>query len=205
MGVKGYFIQYKFIIPEQVKHSSYTYQKLFRALYGYTQAVFKSNGKTYHYHRPGVLSKTPYLRPGKNCVVIPQGNIQGLLDFFKTGRNPTHNWKGKGEWKAVYYMNEKTVNEKSAVEALESLLERCYVVSSAGRKEKIESEMAAVLSKQSKGLAEEPATQLLLSEAQKITSTPWFKALYSQSEKLSSFYNNYKKLRGTAPFIQSTN
>src|SRR4030042_1173873 len=86
MGVKGYFIQYKFIIPENMKHSSYTYQKLFRALYGYTQAVFKSNGKTYHYHRAGVLSATPYLRPGKNCVIIPPGKFQHLLDFFKTGR-----------------------------------------------------------------------------------------------------------------------
>ena len=199
MGVKGYFIQYKFIIPEQVKHSSYTYQKLFRALYGYTQAVFKSNGKTYHYHRPGVLSGTPYLRPGKNCVIIPEGNFQGLLDFFKTGRNPTHAWKGKGDWKAVYYMNEKMVDEKSAVAALEGLLDRCYIATSSGKKEKISSEMNTILSKQGSSGIEKSYIKIVLNEAQNIASMSWFKNLYSQSEKLSSFYSNYKKLKALVP------
>ena len=35
-----------------------------------------------------------------------------MLDFFKTGKNPAHAWKFKGDWKAVYYMNEKDVDEK---------------------------------------------------------------------------------------------
>jgi hypothetical protein len=199
MGVKGYFIQYKFILPEQIKHSSYTYQKLFRALYGYTQAVFKSNGKNYHYHRAGVLSGTPYLRPGKNCVIIPEGNFQGLLDFFKTGRNPTHAWRGKGDWKAVYYMNEKTVDEKGAIEALEALLDRYYVVTSSGRKEKIASELNTTLNKSKAGDVEKTYLKVLLNEAQNIASTDWFKNLHSQSEKLNSFYSNYKKLKAIVP------
>lgn len=197
MGVKGYFIQYKFIIPESMKHSSYTYQKLFRALYGYTQAVFKSNGKTYHYHRSGVLSLTPYLRPGKNCVIIPPADFQRLLDFLKTGRNPAHNWRGKGDWKAVYYMNEKTVEEKSAVGALESMLDRYYISSSSGKKEKLLSELEDATSKINQGGADKGYLAMLLNEAQQIASNEWFKTVYSQSSKLKDFYAAYKKLKGS--------
>lgn len=196
MGVKGYFIQYKFIIPENMKHSSYTYQKLFRALYGYTQAVFKSNGKTYHYHRQGVLSLTPYLRPGKNCVIIPPADFQRLLDFLKTGRNPAHNWRGKGDWKAVYYMNEKTVEEKSAVSALESMLGRYYVSSPLGKKETLFSELEALASKTGQAGADQGYSAAVLSEAQQITSNEWFKSVYLQSSKLKDFYAAYKKLKG---------
>jgi len=195
MGVKGYFIQYKFIIPETMKHSSYTYQKLFRALYGYTQAVFKSNGKTYHYHRPGVLSSVPYLRPGKNCVIIPPGNFQKLLDFFKTGRNPTHNWQGKGDWKAVYYMNEKLVDEKNALIALERLLDRHYVTGASGKKEKLVEELTSALTKTKPGETDKGYLGMLLAEVRPIASSDWFKAVYPDSSKLKSFYSNYKKLK----------
>ena len=197
MGTRGYFIQYKFIIPEKMKHSSYTYQKLFRALYGYTQAVFKSNGKIYHYHRAGVLSSTPYLRPGKNCVVIPPGKFQNLLEFFKTGRNPTHVWKGKGDWKAVYYMNEKTVDEKGVLVALESLLDRCYVLTESGKKEKLVSELNILAAKQ--GELDKGYLALVLNEALPITTDEWFKTVYSQSDKLKAFYSNYKKLKSLSP------
>ena len=198
MGVKGYFIQYKFMIPENVKHSSYTYQKLFRALYGYTQAVYKSNGKTYHYHRAGILSSTPYLRPGKNCVIIPPGNLQRLLEFFKTGKNPTHLWRGKGDWKAVYYMNEKTVDEGNATLALEEMLERQYLLTNSGKKEKISSELNNILNK-GKQESDKAYLEMVLSEANKITSNEWFKNLYSQSEKLKSFYSDYRKLKAQLP------
>lgn len=195
MGVKGYFIQYKFIIPENIKHSSYTYQKLFRALYGYTQAVYKSNGKTYHYHRPGILSSTPYLRPGKNCVIIPPGNFQRLLEFFKTGRNPTHVWKGKGDWKAVYYMNEKTVDEKNAILALEEMLDRHYISTDSGKKEKILTELNTIVNKPKQGERDKGYLSLIFNEANTIASSDWFKNVYPQSEKLKSFYTDYKKLK----------
>jgi len=197
MGVKGYFIQYKFIIPESMKHSSYTYQKLFRALYGYTQAVFKSNGKTYHYHRPGVLSGAPYLRPGKNCVIIPPGNFQNLLEFFKTGHNPTHHWKGKGDWKAVYYMNEKDVSERNAVLALEEMLDRVYITTESGKKEKLATELNIVATK---GKASDPSPEylrLLFNDVQQVTSNIWFKDVHSQSEKLKTFFSNYRKLKAS--------
>ncbi|MCX6798581.1 MAG: hypothetical protein NTW59_00615 [Candidatus Diapherotrites archaeon] len=196
VGVKGYFIQYKFITPENIKHSSYTYQKLFRALYGYTQAVFKSSGKIYHYHREGVLSSVPYTRPGKNCVIIPPGGFQQLIEFFKTGKNPAHVWKGKGDWKAVYYMNEKDVDETAVVAALEELLGRKFVLTNAKEHETLASELALAAGGAKSRVAEAGYPNLLLNQAQTIVNLDWFKAVYSQSDVLKKLYSNYKQLKG---------
>lgn len=192
MPIKGYFIQYKFIFPESIKHSSYTYQKLFRALYGYTQAVYKSNGRSYQYHRKGVLSGVPYIRPGKNCVIIPPGTFQNLTEFFKTGKNPTHKWQSKGDWKAVYYMNEKDVEEEQVVSSLESLLERTYIPGNAKEPAKL---LAELENKVSRSDVDPVYLNLLISESQKITDSAWFKEVYSKSEKMKKFYSLYRLLK----------
>ena len=190
MAIRTYFVQYKFIIPDSVKHSSYTYQKLFRAIYGYTQAVYKSSGKTYRYHRSGVLSNFPYLRPGKNCVIVPPTAFQPLQEFFKTGHNPTHNWQEKGDWKCTYFLNEKDVAEKEVVAALENLLGRKFVEGHEGPA-KLITEMTRVAEK-----GADPAYQsMLVKEAQQIVDLDWFKQTYQQASQLSEFYELYKKLK----------
>lgn len=190
MSVRGYFVQYKFILPDHIKHSSYTYQKLFRAIYGYTQAVYKSNGKTYHYYRPGVLSNFPFIRPGKNCVIIPQSAFQKLQEFFKTGQNPTHEWSVKGDWKCTYFLNEKDISEKDIIIAVEELLSRKYIEGNEGLV-KLSSEIDRILN-----LTEinESYKNLIINEAQKIIENIWFKEIYSSSPVLLSFYQNFKKL-----------
>jgi hypothetical protein len=194
--VKGYFIQYKFLIPEEVKHSSYTYQKLFRALYGYTQNVTKSNGKTYKYHRKGILSAVPYIRPGKNCVIIPQGTFSGLIDFFKTGRNPSHKWSVKGNWRAVYYMNEKDIPLTDLIPAAEELLDRTFVVSTAKEHEKLVDEMTNLLSLKAKGEKIDGVyKKLLLDEAQKISALEWVVQVLQKSEKLKAFSKAFNELK----------
>ena len=188
MGLKGYFIQYKFIIPEEIKHSSYTYQKLFRALYGYTQNVTKSNGKTYKYHRKGILSSVPYIRPGKNCVIIPPAIFSSLIDFFKTGRNPSHKWIVKGNWRAVYYMNEKDVALNDIVPAVEELLDRTYILSTAKDHEKIADEIFNLLGLKQKGEKFDlNYKKALVEEAQKIASSEWAAQVLQKSEKLKKF------------------
>ena len=185
--VKSYFVQYRFIISDSIKHSSYTYQKLFRAIYGYTQAVYKSSGKTYHYHRPGILSYYPYIRPGKNCVIIPQAAFQSLQEFFKTGKNPTHNWQTKGEWKCTYFLNEKDVEDKLIVSAIEQLLSR-KLVEGADGPVKLQSELKRIVEK-----GGDPAYKAaLIKEAQAIVELDWFKQIHSQSKILSEFYDLYK-------------
>ncbi len=187
--VRTYFIQYKFLTPETVQHSSYTYQKLFRALYGYTQNVSKSSGKSYKYHRPGVLSIGPYIRPGKNCVIVPKTQLAALFEFFKTGRNPAHKWVGKGDWKAVYYMNEKEVSVNDLVKPLEILLDRAFVLAPGGSRYKIEEELANL----QKSPASTPFKQqesyrkALLSEASRITNDEWFLLCNNKSERLKNF------------------
>lgn len=192
VSVRGYFVQYRFILPENIKHSSYTYQKLFRAIYGYTQAVYKSNGKMYHYHRKGILSNYPYLRPGKNCVIIPPSAFQSLQDFFKTGHNPTHAWNVKGDWKCTYFLNEKDIPELDIVKAVEGLISRKYIDGSEGLV-KLGSELKRAVEKEV-----EPAYKnQLIGETQSIIDLDWFnKDIYSQSKELTEFYNNYKILKG---------
>ncbi len=190
--MKGYFVQYKFILPKDVKHSSYTYQKLFRAIYGYSQQVSKSNGKTYVYHRLGVLSGTPFIKHGKNCVVIPQEKFSDLIGFFKTGKNPSHSWTIKGDWKAVYYLNEKEVEEADVISSLENLLDRTYILNPSKEHGSLLSEME----KAKKQLSERKKlgpnySQTLLIESKKIANYPWFKEVYSKSDKLKRFYSMY--------------
>ncbi|MBI2598444.1 MAG: hypothetical protein HYW50_04580 [Candidatus Diapherotrites archaeon] len=193
---KGFFIQYKFIIPPKTKHSSYNYQKLFRAIYGYTQNVSKSNGKTYKYHRKGVLSSVPYIRPGKNCVIIPSTVFNSLTSFFKTGKNPTHVWEYKGDWKAVYYMDEKDLKDFEVIKALEELLERTYLLNSEREPQPILKHFEEVLLKSKQNNKIEKAyIDAVLSEGDAIVSTPWFKEIYLKSEKLVNFFNNFKSLK----------
>jgi len=189
-GIKGYFVQYKFIFPEVIKHSSYTYQKLFRAIYGYTQVVFKSNGKRYKYHRQGVLSDVPYIRSGKNCVVIPQTALQKLTNFFRTGANPTHKWHVKGNWKAVYYVGEKELNPTTIKDSLEKV-ERMYV--SEGKSLLDELKRA-----ESEEVSESYAKHLLV-ESEKIIKQPWFNIIYSTSQTLKDFKTQYIKITAKYP------
>ncbi len=193
MGVRGYFIQYKFITPDKVKHSSYSYQKLFRALYGYTQAVDKASGKRYRYHRKGVLSEVPHIRPRKNCVIIPPEYFQPLIEFFKTGRNPTHAWKGKGDWKAVYYMNEKDLTETDVVKAIEAFVEKRFLFQ--GQNEP--SSFIEVLKRISGGTSSQDKAYLphIVQKTKSIVDLDWFKNVYQKSEKLSELYSCYKKMK----------
>ena len=190
MPVDAYFIQYKFILPKSVSHSSYTYQKLFRALYGYTQAVHKSSGKSYKYHRKGVLSEYPFLRPAKNTVIIPPSALQKLINFFNTGSNPAHRWLRKGEWKAVYYMNEKKLKENVAARALENLLNRLWV-NAEGEKRLLFDELRRVANEG----ADPNYKAMLLSEAKKVLNSEWFNKCYVYSKTLEKFKEVCDSLR----------
>ena len=194
MPVKAYFVQYKFILPKETKHSSYTYQKLFRAIYGYTQNVSKGGGKVYKYHRKGVLSDVPYLRPGKNCVLIPPSAFNKLITFLKTGKNPTHFWRVKGDWKAVYYMDEKQLSENEAVSALEDLASRLYVDSSEGSL-KLSDFISLASETQRKSPGSKAIEDLAVKDAEAVVNCEWFKETHSASGKLTSFLENYKKLK----------
>lgn len=185
------------MVPENIKHSSYTYQKLFRGLYGYTQNVSKSNGKAYKYHRKGVLSGAPYLRAGKNCVIIPTNQLSSLIEFFKTGKNPSHHWFVKGDWKAVYYMNEKDLPAEKLVLAVEGLLDRTYIATPAQSHQLLENEVSKVASNlKSAQSVDENHKKSILTEAQRITSFEWFSLCSPKSDRLKKFASLCSIIRG---------
>jgi hypothetical protein len=193
----AYYIQYKFILPENIKHSTYTYQKLFRAIYGYTQNVTKSNGKVYHYHRKGVLSDTPHVRPGKNAVIIHPAAFPKIKQFFATGQNPSHNWRSKGDWKAVYYMDEKEVDDSKLVTALEDWVDRTYIENTERFPMKLHDEVSTILDKHKLGeKPEESRKSKILNEANSIVSSEWFKLHCNKSQKLTDFNEKVKSLKG---------
>ena len=192
MALKGYYVEYTFKLPSNTRHSSYNYQKLFRAIYGYTQNVTKVNGKTYRYHRKGILSDVPHIRPGKKCsVIIPTDPLKPFVNFLETGKNPAHKWQTRGAWKATYRCEDLNVPEKDAARAIDELLERSYVDVADGH-QKISTALGAVASGQG---ADPGYAHHVLSEAAKIVAGPWFKPAAQQSEKAASFYENYIKIK----------
>lgn len=169
-----------------MKHSDYTYQKLFRALYGYNQNICKGSGKVYKYHRQGVLSDIPFVRPGKNSVIIPKEAFSKLKDFFNTGKNPAHKWQVKGDWKAVYYMDEKKIPEQEIVKAMEDLVSRTFIEK--GKEHTSLEEGLSNLVKQLKS-NETPSEEhktYVLQASKKIVSLPWFKDCCTLSNKLKN-------------------
>ena len=186
MVLKGVFVQYKFSLPKPLNLSSYGYQKLFRALYGYTQSVYKANKKKYTYFRPGVLFFSPHLRTEKNSVLIEKGELQSLIAFFKNGENPTHKWVKRGDWKATYYLDDRMVKPADAVASLEELLARYYI------KKKNKNLSLFDELKNVSPSTESEYVKLLVSEAKTIVSREWFNEVYSLSNKLKEFKKAYQ-------------
>jgi len=135
--VKAFMVKYKIKMNGEYKHSDYGYQKLFRAIYGYTQVVTKSNGKRYVYHRPGVLSNTPYIKKGKNEIILTKDGFSKFTDFLKTRKNPTHKWEEKGNWTASYSMYDVDISEDQAQKSIEDLIKNTFLIMPDGNNKKI--------------------------------------------------------------------
>ena len=169
------------------------YQKLFRALYGYTQNVTKSTGKTYRYFRKGILSDIPYLRPGKNCVIIPPKCFAMLDTFFKSGKNPSHYWRTKGDWKAVFYMDEKNLEDAQVIDAINTQIKRIFH-EGADNLPKIDFDDILKKSNSGEKIPDDVA-KIAFVEADRIVSSPWFKDVYGKDQGLKKFYEAYQLLK----------
>jgi len=127
MPIHGYRVRYtlKWAGPR----SAYAYQRFFRALYGYTQVVSKSNGRRYIYYREGVLTRYPFHRAGKNIVLIPDNALQPLLAFLKTGKNPAHEFQHTTRWTEIvkYSIEEVLSDDEVAGGAVLEALSRIRV------------------------------------------------------------------------------
>lgn len=125
--VRGVYPGYLVSYSPQVKegYSSYNYQKFFRALYGYTQVVQKAGGRTYVYFRPGVLYSWPYIKKWKNEVIIPKEALRDVLEFFKTGKNPAHQWERPV--KVKYSIEDVSVPTEEVKRAVVEAIRRQYI------------------------------------------------------------------------------
>lgn len=181
--VKSYMVKYKIKMNGDYNHSDYNYQKIFRAIYGYTQNVTKGNGKVYIYHRPGVLSKTPYIKKGKNEVIIPKDNLTSLLDFFKTGENPAHKWSEKGNWQATYTLYDIDISEQQAKKAIDKLINSVFIVDDEGVTKRI----INILEDYKEKTPSLPLKNIILTEIKKIQSLEWYSSIQDKTNLIKQF------------------
>ncbi len=172
--MKGFLIKYRYKGAQP--SSSYQYQRFFRALYGYTQVVTKSNGRTYVYYREGVLTTYPYIREGRNTVTVSENALEPLINFFKTGKNPAHEFEDLSNWTVTYYIEEVNVDESSALRAIYSALNRIMVPTETGL-----IRLRDLLQRTSFGTDELLAIR---EKGKNIVTSPWFKVVYEKDPLL---------------------
>ncbi len=190
---KAYMVKYKVKMNADYNHSDYNYQKIFRAIYGYTQNVTKSNGKIYIYHRPGILSKTTYIKKGKNEVIVPKDSLTNLLDFFKTGENPTHKWYEKGNWSATYTLYDIDVSEQQAKKAIDRVITNTFIVDDDGNTKRILNLLEDNLNENK--IISIPLKNTLFLEIKKIFSLEWYNEINEKTQimqKLDSLTKEFK-------------
>jgi len=190
--IRSVLIKYKFSFIENTAHSSYLYQKVFRSIYGYTQNVTKKNNKIYNYFRNGVISSLPYIKSGKNSLILPIGCENELIEYFETGKNPTHNWKNKGNWSVEYKKDFIDVDEESIIKAIEIHINDCKIINNENISTKLFDEVNLILSKDNLNLN---YINLMINVMKKIIDTNWFSESYKHSNNLQKFYEIYNKLK----------
>lgn len=196
---KAYMVKYKIKMLGNYSHSDYGYQKIFRAIYGYTQNVTKNNGKVYIYHRPGVLSKTPYIKKGKNEVIVPKACLTELLDFFKTGENPTHKWFEKGKWQATYTLYDMDVSEQQAKRAIDKTINSIFVVDDDGSVKRILNLLEDIFEKNK--VPSVNLKKVLLSNIRKIQNFEWYIIVKDKTTLMKRFETLASKFKSSYPLF----
>jgi hypothetical protein len=185
------YIKYKFTFNNNIKHSSYLYQKIFRSIYGYQQNVTKSNKKVYTYKRPGIISNTPHIKPGKNSIILPIGCEANLIEFFNTGKNPAHNWRNKGDWEVNYSINKIDVPKESIIIELEEYIRDYKVINFENKESTILIEINKILNKE---INDVNYMKNILKISNNIILYDWFKDTYIYSDFLNKFHSDFLKL-----------
>jgi hypothetical protein len=186
------YIKYKFIFDKNIKHSSYLYQKIFRSIYGYHQNVTKKNNKVYKYFREGVLSNIPYIRPGKNSVILPINYEHKLINFFQTGENPTHKWRTKGNWKVDYNIKDIEIDVKSIADSLENYINNYKIINVDNTKlSNIYEELSNIVDNNINNIKYK---LFIYKKLKNIVKSQWFEKSKRYSELLNNLYVKYKLL-----------
>ncbi|MFA5745358.1 MAG: hypothetical protein WC932_00660 [archaeon] len=189
------YIKYKFIFNNNINHSAYLYQKVFRSIYGYTQNVTKKDKKTYLYHREGVLENIPYIKSGKNSIVIPIDTEHSIINFFNTGKSPIHNFREKGEWTIDYTIEKVEIDDTDIIRNIDSYIDSLVIISLDGNNKKLLDELnklitdSEYLSKYKKANKDN-----LINKMKIIQNIDWIIKCKDKSEKVKLFYELYNKV-----------
>jgi hypothetical protein len=133
------FIKYKFIFNKDIKYTSYTYQKVFRDIYGYNQNVTKKNNKVYKYFRKGIINDIPFIKPGKNAIILPIGYKDKLKTYFD-------NLKYKSNKYDLTYSIEKIdINDESIVFAIEKFINNYYIINLSNKNKNLLNELDNII------------------------------------------------------------
>ena len=190
--IRSVLIKYKFSFEENTAHSSYLYQKVFRSIYGYNQNVTKKSTKIYNYFRTGVVSNTPYIKSGKNSLILPIGYETELIEYFETGKNPTHNWKNKGNWTVEYKKDFIDIDSETITKTLGNYINTLKMVNESNKQVNFMEELNLILSKDN---SNQNYITTILNIMKKIINTNWFNETNKLSSDLSKFYEIYNKLK----------
>lgn len=187
------YITYKFIFNNNINKSSYTYQKLFRSIYGYNQSIYKRNSKKYIYFREGVISSIPYIKSGKNSVILPIDYEHKLIDYFNTGNNPAHKWKIKGDWDVSYAINDIHIDLFNISVAMEKFIRNYKIFSNDFKSYNyIEFELKKFFES---NLNNYQYKEYLISNLKYLFDFEWIYKSINYSEYIKNIYNKYLLLK----------
>lgn len=200
------YIKYKFIFNNDIKHSSYLYQKMFRSIYGYTQNVTKKDKKTYWYHREGVLENIPYIRPGKNSIIVPINTEHKIINFFNTGKSPTHNFKEKGEWSINYNIDKIEINQEDIIKTIDAFINSLIVISIDGKNTKIFDELNnIIIDKEYASKFKKANKDNLISKINNILEIDWIFKTKESSEKVKLLISLFNKAKESFNYSSNSN
>ena len=200
------YIKYKFIFNNNIKHSSYLYQKVFRSIYGYTQNVTKKNKQVYQYYRKGVIEDLPYLRPGKNCLILPINTEHKLINFFNTGKSTTHNFREKGDYSIEYTIDKVEINDIEIIKCIEDFINNYYIISIDGNNNKLINELDLIINNSEYFSKYKKANRdNLINKLNNIVSSDWFVKCKNKSELILEFINKINIIKEKFNFIKNEN
>ena len=180
------FIKYKFIFNKDIKHTSYTYQKVFRDIYGYNQNVTKNNNKVYKYFRKGIIYNIPYIKPGKNAIILPIGFEQELIKYFDSIKDISD------KYTLTYSINKIDINKESVIQSFEKFINEFEIINLDNKNNLLIKELDYIINN---NINNKNYLLYIIKQCEYIINLNWFDDIKDQSELITSFYNKYNIIK----------
>jgi len=180
------FIKYKFIFNKDIKHTSYTYQKVFRDIYGYNQNVTKNNNKVYKYYRRGIINNIPFIKPGKNSIILPIGFEEQLIKYFDSIKNISD------KYILTYSVDKIDINKESVIESFEKFINEYKILNLDNKNILLINELNNIINN---NINNKNYLLYIIKQCEYIINLSWFNDIKDQSELITNFYKNYNIIK----------